>query len=65
MDAVNEETISDYFALLQAVMKKHGITNWTGQIYNVDESGVPLDPKAPNMVTKTGAKKVQQAERGK
>ena len=45
MDAVNEDTISDYFALLQTVMQKHGITNSPGQIYNVDGSGVPLDPR--------------------
>ncbi|XP_065896174.1 uncharacterized protein [Dysidea avara] len=64
MDAVNEETISDYFALLQTVMQKHGITNSPGQIYNVDESGVPLDPKAPNVVTKTGAKKVRYRSTG-
>ena len=65
MDAVNEETISDYFALLQTVMQKHGITNSPGQIYNVDESGVPLDPKAPNVVTKTGAKKVRYRSTGR
>ena len=60
MDAVNKETISDYFALLQTVMQKHGITD-----YNVDESGVPLDPKAPNIVTKTGAKKVRYCSTGR
>ena len=65
MDAVNEETISDYFALLQTVMQKHGITNSPEQIYNVDESGVPLDPKAPNIVTKTGAKKVRYCSTGR
>ena len=27
MDAVNEETISHYFSLLQDVMQKNGITN--------------------------------------
>ena len=58
MNAVNEETKSDYFILLQDVLQKNGLINCPGQIYNVDESGAPLDPKAPNIVAKTGAKKV-------
>jgi len=65
MDAVNEETISHYFSLLQDVMQKNGITNSPGQIYNVDESGVPLDPKAPNVVAKTGTKKVRYRSTGR
>jgi len=51
MDTVNEETISDYLSLLRDVMQEHGITDCPGQIYNVDESGVSLDPKTPNVVT--------------
>jgi len=65
MDAINEETISDYFALLQSVMQEHKILNSPGQIYNVDESGVPLDPKAPTVVAKTGAKKVRYRSTGR
>ena len=65
MDVVNEETISDYFTLLQSVMQEHKILNSPGQIYNVDESGVPLDPKAPNVVAKTGAKKVWYRSTGR
>jgi len=58
MDAVNEDTISHYFALLKQTLKKNGLTNSPGQIYNVGESGVPLDPRAPNIVTKKGNKKL-------
>ena len=65
MDAINEETISHYFTLLQDVMQKNGKTNSPGQIYNVNESGVPLDPKAPNVVAKTGAKKVRYCSTGR
>jgi len=65
MDVVNEETISDYFTLLQSVMQEHKILNSPGQIYNVNESGVPLDPKAPNVMAKTGAKKVQYRSTGR
>ena len=33
--------------------------NSSALIYNVDETGIPLDPKAPNVVAKTGTEKVQ------
>ena len=56
MDAVNEETISDYFALLQNVIHLNGITNCPGKIYNVDECGFPLDPRLLVLWQKTGAK---------
>ena len=65
MDAVNEDTISHYFTLLKQTLKENNLTNSPGQIYNVDESGVPLDPKAPNVVTKKGAKKVRYRSTGK
>jgi len=45
-------------------MTKCEITNYPGQIYNNDESGVPLDPKAPNVVTKTGAKNHSTGRKG-
>ena len=35
------------------------------QIYNVDESGVPLDPRPPNVVTVRGTKKVRYRSSGK
>ena len=35
------------------------------QIYNVDESGVPLDPKALNVVAKKGSKKVRVRSTGR
>jgi len=47
MDAINEETIIHYFT---SGCDAEKITNSPGQIYSVDESGVPLDPKAHNVV---------------
>jgi len=65
MDAVNEETISHYFSLLQEIMDVNDLNDSPGQIYNVDETGVPLDPKAPNIVSQTGAKKVRYRSTGR
>ena len=58
MDAVNKETIDHYFALLKEVLDTHNLADNPAQIYNVDESGMPLDFKTPNVVAETGSKKV-------
>ena len=59
MDAVNEDTITHYFDLLKKTLEESGLINSPERIYNVDETGVPLDPKAPYVVTKKkGTKKV-------
>jgi len=65
MDAVNAETIQHYFYLLQDVLTKNGLMNAPHQIYNVDDSGVPLDPKILNAVAKKGSKKVRMRSTGR
>ena len=45
-DAINSETINHYFDLLEDTLKENGLMHSPSQIYNVDESGMPLDPKA-------------------
>ena len=54
MDALNQETMDLYFSLLEEVLMKHNLVDKPSQICNVDESGVPLDPKPPNVITKKG-----------
>ena len=46
MDATNSESLEHYFTLLEENNLR---------IYNVDESGVPLDPKGLNIVRSTGS----------
>ena len=58
MDAVNTSTMKHYFDLLKKTLKENKLIDSPGQIYNVDECGIPLDPKAPNVVAKVGFKKV-------
>ena len=65
MDAVNAQTMKQYFGLLGDTLKEHGLLNCPSQIYNVDESGMPLDPKAPNVVAVKGAKKVRYRSPGR
>ena len=65
MDAINSETMNHYFELLESTLKDNNLMNCLSQVYNVDESGMPLDPKAPNIVAETGTKKVRYGSTGK
>ena len=58
MDAVNEDTITHYFDLLKQTVIDNSLINSPERIYNVDETGVPLDPSAPNVVTRKGTKRI-------
>ena len=59
MDAINGDTIKQYFDHLEDILTEHNLKDLPAQIYNMDESGMPLDPKGLNVVTKRGAKKVR------
>lgn len=65
MDAVNGETMKHYFSLLNDVMTEHDLHSRPSQIYNVDESGIPFDPRAPNVVAAKGTKKVRYRQSGR
>ena len=57
MDYVNKETMTEYFDLLKNVLSEHGLMNLPNQIYNVDETGMPLEHRPPKVVTKKRPKK--------
>ena len=59
MDAINESTMRHYFDLLETTLKDNNLLHSPGLIYNVDETGVPLDPKTPNVIVQTESKKVR------
>ena len=65
MDAINSNTIRQYFTLLNDVLTKHDLHSKPAQIYNVDESGIPFDPRAPNVVATRETKKVRYRSSGK
>ena len=56
MEALDIETKNEYFKSLEESLKEHDLMNRPGQIYNVDETGVPLDHKPPNFIAKRGQK---------
>ena len=65
MDAVNEDTITHYFDLLKQTLRDNSLINSPERIYNVDETGVPLDPSAPKVVIRKGTKKDRYRSMGK
>ena len=50
MDSVNKEFISFYFDLLESTLTENSLIDYPGQIYNMDETGMPLDPRPPNII---------------
>ena len=65
MDATSKPTLRKYYKLLSETLAKYGITNSPAQVYNMDETGIPLDPRPPNIVVKCGQKKVRYRVSGK
>ena len=57
-DAVTQEKIDEYFKLLKSTLEKYDLVEKPQRIYNVDESGMPLEHKQPKRVSQKGAKKV-------
>jgi len=56
----NHSVFKSYFDLLDETLHKHGLKDKPSQIYNCDESGIPLEQKLPKIVTPRGMKKVRQ-----
>ena len=51
--------MSQYFEMLKDVVTEDNLMNSPAQIYNVDETEMLLDHRAPRVVTKRGQKKVR------
>ena len=64
MDCLNPEAMKQYFDLLKDVLEENDLMDSPGQIYNVDETGMPLDHRPPKIVTKKGQKKVRYRTSG-
>ena len=57
MDSVNKEVMTNYFSMLKDTLMKHGLLNNPSQMYNVDETGMPLDHRPPKTVTTRGQRR--------
>ena len=59
MDCLTKETMDEYFQLLKDTLIENDLMDSPNQIYNVDETGMPLDHRAPKIVAGRGHKKVR------
>jgi len=59
MNAMTRENLTHYFDLLNECLVENGLKDHPEQIYNMDESGIPLDPKPPKVLAVKGQKKVR------
>ena len=55
-NCLNKETMARYFSMLKDVLLEHNSLDFPTQIYNVDETGMPLDHRAPKVMTMRGQK---------
>ena len=58
------EVFDGYFKLLKETLEKNDLMHKPSQIYNCDESGMPLEHKLPRTVSPKGVKKVRQVTSG-
>ena len=56
--ASDPDTVSGYFDLLERTLEENDLIGKPGQLYNLDESGMPLDPKSPKVVVERGSQAV-------
>ena len=52
----NPSIINKYFDLLEETIHLNGLTKRPGQIFNCDETGMPLSQKSPKVVAQVGQK---------
>ena len=56
--------IENYFKLPKEVLDEHALLEKPAQIYNVDESGIPVDHRPPHVVVKNDQRKVRYRTAG-
>ena len=54
--ATDHSVIEKYYDMLEHALRSNGIFDKPGNIFNCDESGMPLCPKPPKIIDKVGAK---------
>ena len=57
LDAVNPENLNNYFDQLKKIYDEFNFEDHPEAIYNMDETGVPLEPSPPKVIAAKGQKK--------
>ena len=64
MDAMNKDTLKQYFNLLEDTLKENDLMNCSMKLYNVDETDIPLNPKTPRIVREQEKYDIRALEKG-
>ena len=64
LSCTNAENLKQYFSLLGKVLTENDLLEKPAQLYNMDETGMPIDHKPPNVIAKKGQKKVRYRSAG-
>ena len=64
MDCLTKKTMDIYFELLKDTLVSNNLMESPNQVYNVDETGMPLNHSAPKIITRRGQKKVRYRTSG-
>ena len=62
---MNPENLNNYFDALRSIFDEFDFDDHPKAIYNMDETGVPLEPRPPKVIAKRGQKKVWYQTLGK
>ena len=60
----NQSALDNYFLELKSILDANNLGDKPGQIYNMDETGIPLDHRSPRVLAKRGQKKVRYCSTG-
>lgn len=58
MNATTAENLTHYLDQLEEILNKHGLQDHPERIYNMDEMGMPLDPKSPKVIAARDERKI-------
>ena len=61
---MNAQTLDKYYKLLEETLTENDLKNRPFLIFNMDESGMPLDQKPPKVIALKGIKKVHSRTSG-
>ena len=64
MDCLRKDVMKDYFDKLKKTLEENDLMKNPTQIYNVDETGMPLDHHPPKVITVRRQKKVRSRTSG-
>ena len=64
MDSLSKHNLDHYFGLLKTEFDKYDFHAHPEAIYNMDETGIPLEPRPPKVIARKDQNKVQYRTSG-